>query len=132
MYALNVKPALSADSDFMVAIAAIHRLVPTRFKRYLGILTTLGAFYREHLTPLSIARAIVSVTLCLPCLAARRTALWLIGIALRLEEFLVFGAKGKGSPAIGTLDRLILKTHWMTSSLQNFSQSSGHPILDKI
>jgi hypothetical protein len=34
-----------------------------------------------------------------------------------LEELLVLSAEGKGSPAIGTLDRLVLKTHWMASSL---------------
>src|SRR4030042_5737448 len=117
MYALKAKPALSAGSDFTVAIATVHRLVTAGFKRYLGILAALGAFYREHLTTLSIARAAVSVALCFPCLAARGAALGLIGVALRLEELLVLSAEGKGSPAIGTLDRLVLKTHWMTSSL---------------
>jgi hypothetical protein len=117
MYALKAKPALSAGSGFTVAIATVHRPVPARFKRHFGILTALGTFYRKHLTPLSIARATVSVALCFPCLAARGTALGLIGVALRLEELLVLSAEGKGSPAIGTLDRLVLKTHWMTSSL---------------
>jgi len=109
-----------ADSDFTVAIATVHRLITTRFKGYLGILAALGAFCREHLPLGSIARATVSITLCFSCLATGGTALWLIGVASGLEKLLLFSAEGKGSPAIGTLDRLILKTHWMTS-LQNFS-----------
>jgi hypothetical protein len=114
---LGVNPALSAGSGFTVAIATVDRPVPAWFKGYLSILTALGTFYREHLTLLSITRATVSVLLCFPCLAARGAALGLISVALRLEELLVLSAEGEGSPAIGTLDRLVLKTHWMTSSL---------------
>jgi hypothetical protein len=121
MYALKVKPALSADSDFTIAIATVHRFVTSGFKGYLGILAALGTFYREHLPLGSVTRATVSITLCFSCLAARGAAPGLIGIAFRLEKLLLLSAEGKGSPAIGTLDRLVLKTHWMTSSLQNFS-----------
>ena len=51
------------------------------------------------------------------CLAAFRTALRLVGIAFGQEKLLVFSAEIKGCSAIGTLDRLILKTYWMTSAL---------------
>ena len=40
---------------------------------------------------------------------------------LGLKELLLGSGEGEGSAAIGTLDGLILKTHWMTSSLLNFS-----------
>jgi hypothetical protein len=63
MYALKVKTALSTLSDFAVAIATIYRLVPARFKRYLGIFATLGAYCREHLAWGPIAIAATSVTL---------------------------------------------------------------------
>jgi hypothetical protein len=33
-------------------------------------------------------------------------------------------AETKGGSTIGTLDRLVLKTHWVTSSLLNLSWSS--------
>src|SRR4030042_2269078 len=111
MYALNVKPALSASSDFTVAIATVHRFVTVRFKGYLGILTTLGTFYREHLPLGSVARATVSITLWFPRLATGGAALGFIGVASGLEKLLLLNAEGKGSPAIGTLDRLVLKTH---------------------
>jgi hypothetical protein len=114
-------PALSAGSNFTVAIATVHRFITTGFKGYLGILAALGTFYREHLPRRSVARALVSITLCFSCLATGRAALGLIGIAFGLEKLLLFSAEGEGSPAIGTLERLLFKTHWMTSSLQNFS-----------
>jgi hypothetical protein len=62
-------------------------------------------------------------------LPALGTALGLVGETLGGKELLLTGAEGKSSPAIGTLDGLVFKTHWMTSSLQNFSWSSGHPKL---
>ena len=71
MYALKVKPALSADFDFTVAIATVHWFVTAGFKGYLSILTALCTFYREHLSRLglvaraatSIARAATSIAL---------------------------------------------------------------------
>jgi len=104
MYALKVKPALSADSDFTVAIATVHRFVPARFKGYLGILATLGAYCREHLALGSVTRALIPITLRFSCLATRGAALGLIGIASGLEKLLLLNAEGKGSPAIGTLE----------------------------
>ena len=119
MYALKLKLALSADSDFTVAIATVHRSTTAGFKGYLGIFATLGAYCREHLALGSVTRAIIPMALCFPCLATRGATLGLIGVASGLEKLLLFNAEGKGSPAIRTLERLILKTHWMTSSLQN-------------
>jgi len=119
VFVLKAVLALSAHSDFAVAITAVYRSVTARFKGYFGILATLGACHGEHLTPSSVAA--VAVTLCLPCLAAFGTALGLISIASGLEKLLVLNAESESSPTIGALERLVLKTHWMTSSLLNFS-----------
>jgi hypothetical protein len=120
MYALKVKPALSTGSAFTVAIATVHRFVTAGFKGYLGILATLGAYCREHLALGSVTRAIIPITLrFLPCLSTRGAALGLIGVASGLEKLLLFNAEGKGSPAIGTLERLVLKTHGMISFFLN-------------
>jgi hypothetical protein len=35
-----------------------------------------------------------------------------------LEKLLLLSAEGEGGSAIGTLERLVLKTHWMPSSLK--------------
>lgn len=66
---------------------------------------------------ITIAVATVSVTACLPCVAAFSAAFGFVGIAPRLELFLFLSAKGKSITAIGTFERLVLKRHWMTSSL---------------
>ena len=121
MYALKLKPALSANFDFTVAIATVHRSTTAGFKGYLGIFATLGAYCREHLALGSVTRATILMALCFPCLSTRRAALGLIGVASGLEKLLLLSAEGKGSPAIETLDRLVLKTHWMPSSLKDFS-----------
>ena len=52
---------------------------------------------------------------------ARGTTLGLIGKAFGFEELLFPGAESEGSPTIGTLYRFVLETHWITSSLRNFS-----------
>jgi hypothetical protein len=78
----------------------------------------------------SVAAATTSIPLCLPCLSARGAALGLISIALGLKELLFLSGEAEVGPAIGTLDRFVLKTHWMTSFLKTFSWGSGHPILD--
>jgi hypothetical protein len=49
--------------------------------------------------------------------AAEGTALWLLGKAFGLVEFLFSGGKSKRGAAIGTLEGLFLKSHWMISSL---------------
>ena len=123
MYTLKVKPVLSTDSDFTVAIAAVHRSVAARFEGYFGVFATLGTYRREHLAlgPVAIAVATVSVLLCFPCLAALGATFGLVSVAFGVKKLLLSGVKGEGSSAIGTLERLVLKTHWMTSSLLNFS-----------
>jgi hypothetical protein len=115
MHVLKVKLALSAQSDFIVALATIYRSTFSRLERYFGFLTALGAYCREHLASGPVA--IISVTLCLPGFAACGTALGLVGIAFGLEELLFLNAEGKLSSTIGALECLFLKTHWMTSSL---------------
>jgi len=104
MYALKVKPVLSTDSDFTVAITTVHRSVTSGFKGYFRILAALGTFYGEHLSLWPIAKATVSITLCFSCLATGETALGLIGEAFASKELLFFDTEGKSSPAIGTLD----------------------------
>ena len=117
MYILKVELALFVHSDFTVALTTIHRSTFSGLERYLSFLTTLGAYRREHLASGPVAVATISVTLCLPCFATCGTALRLISIAFGLKELLFLSAESEGSPTIGTLDRLVLKAHWMTSSL---------------
>jgi hypothetical protein len=106
---------LSGLSDFAVAIATVNRFITAGFEWYLGIFAALGTYCREHLALEPVA---ASIALCLPCLAARGAALGFIGIASGLEKLLFFGAEGEVSPAIGTLECLVLKWHWITSSLK--------------
>ena len=79
------------------------------------MLAAIGACGGEHLpfgpvatAAAAIAAAVSAGTLLLPCLAARRTALWLIQITPGFIKLLFLTAESKGSPAIGTLDRLVL------------------------
>ena len=117
MYILQIKSNLSARSYFTVAVTAIHWSVFAWLKRDFRILTTLGTNRGEHLTRRPITVSTASVALWLPCFTARGTTFWLISIAFGLEKLLFLNAKRKGSPTIGTLERLLFKTHWMTSSL---------------
>jgi len=117
-----------AQPYFTVAINAVNRPVTMRFKRYFSFLATLGAHCRELLASggiavviITIAIVAVSVLSCFPSLTAFGATPRLIGKAFRLEELLFPSAESEGSPTIGTLDRLVLKVHWMTSSLLNFS-----------
>jgi hypothetical protein len=118
-----VKPALSTQSDFIVAIATIDWPAIGRLKRHLGVFAALGAYGRKHLAwePVAVTTISISIPLCLPCLSAWGTALGLISIALGLKELLFPSGEAEVSPTIGTLDRFVLKTHWMTSFLLNFS-----------
>jgi len=119
MYVLTAKPALSTQSDLIVAIATIYRSTFAGLERHFGVFATLSAYCGEHLPPRPVAVATISVTLCLPCLAAWETALRLVSVALGREEFLFLSAESEGSPTVGALDRFVLKTQRMTSSLLN-------------
>jgi len=77
-----VKPALSTQSDFTVAIATIDRPAVGRLKRHLGVSAAVGAYGGKHLAREPIAVTTTSVPLCLPRLSAWGTALGLISIAL--------------------------------------------------
>jgi hypothetical protein len=112
-----VKPRLSGRSDFSVAIAAIDRPAARRLKRHFGVFAALGAYGRKHLAWQPIAVTTTSLPICLPCLSARGAALGLIGIALGLEELLFLSGEAEVGSAIGTVERLFLKAHWMTSFL---------------
>jgi hypothetical protein len=48
-------------------------------------------------------------------LAVRWAALEVIGVASGRQRLLLVSAESEGSPAIGTLEKLILNTNWMTS-----------------
>ena len=53
--------------------------------------------------------------------SALRTTPGLVGKTLRRKELLFPGTKSERRSTIGTLDRLVLKTHWMTSFFKVFS-----------
>ena len=65
-----VKPALSTQSDFAVAIATIDWPAIERLKRHFGVFAALGAYGRKHLAWEPIAVTTTSIPLCLPCLSA--------------------------------------------------------------
>jgi hypothetical protein len=113
-----VKPALSTQSDFTVTIATIDWPAIGRRKRHFGLFAALGAGGRKHLAWEPVAVTTTSIPLCLSCLSARRTALGLISIALGLKELLVLSGEAEVSTTIGTLERFVFKTHWMTSFFQ--------------
>ena len=104
MYILKVKLTLSVLSDFIVALAAIHRSTFSGLERYFGLFATLGACCGEHLTSGSVAVAATSVTFCLPGFAAGGAALRFVSVAFRLEELLFLSAESEGGPAIGALE----------------------------
>ena len=121
VYILQIKSNLSSQSDFTVTITAIHWSAFAWFERYFSFLATIGAYRREHLARGSVTVATVSVALWLPCLTAFGTAFGLISITLGLEKLLILNAESELLPTIGTFECLVLKTHWMTSSLLDFS-----------
>jgi hypothetical protein len=79
----------------------------------------LGTGSGEHLTTGTAATTAASKTLGLPGLTALGAAFRFVRVAFRLEKFLVFSTERKGRATIGTCEGLILKSHWMTSSLLN-------------
>ena len=108
------RTGLSGGSSLTETIAAVDGFITAGLEGDFGGFTALGTGSGEHL---AFAAESAAVTFGLPCLTAFGTALWLIGVAFGLEEFLIFSAERKGSATIGTRKGLILKTHWMTSSL---------------
>jgi len=121
---------LSTRSDFTIAIAAIDRPACRGSERYLCVFAALRARGGKHLAWGPVAVTKTSVPLCLPCLSAWGTALGLISIALGFIELLFLSGEAEVGPAIGALERFLLKTHWMTSFLKISSWGSGHPMLD--
>jgi len=80
----------------------------------------LGTGSGEHLTTRTASTtAAASKTLGLPGLTALGAAFRFVRVTFRLEKLLVFGTERKGRATIGTCEGLILKSHWMTSSLLN-------------
>ena len=130
MYTVKVKLVLSVHSNRTVVITTIHRSAFTRLKRYFRVFPAPGVEGTKHSPLRTVAIVSTARTVCFVGSAACGTTLRLIGKAFRLEELLFPSAESEGSPTIGTLDRFVLKTHWMTSFLRNFSWNSGHPILD--
>jgi hypothetical protein len=61
-----VKPALSTQSDFTVAIATIDWPAIGRLKRHLGLFAAVGAYSRKHLAREPVAVTTTSIPLCLP------------------------------------------------------------------
>ena len=61
MYVLKVKLALSAQSDFTVALTAIYWSTFAGLKRHFGILAALGAYSGKHLASGSVTA--ISATL---------------------------------------------------------------------
>jgi hypothetical protein len=66
--------------------------------------------------------------LLFPGFSALRTTLGLVGKTFGRKKPLLLGSKGEDRTTNGTLDRLVLKTHWMTSLFQ-YLVRVGHPIL---
>ena len=138
---LLTRAMLPAYLYLAVAVAAVDRPTLAGFERYGSRFATSSTNGREHLAAGCIAvaassvAAFVAVTavagaLCFPCLTAFRAAFRFVGITSRMELFLLINAERIGFIAVVAGEGLVLKTHWMTSSLKLFSQSSGHPILD--
>ena len=120
----QTKSRLPVCSYFAVAIAAIHWSALTGLEGDSSCLAAISAYSREHFTSgciaiiaMSIAVAVKSILLCFPCLTAFGATLWLVRVASRLELLLFLNVKGKTFRAIETFECLVLKTHWMTSSL---------------
>jgi len=91
--------------DFAVAIAAVYGFAGSWLKRYLGALSTLGAYSGVHLTSCrtTTAEAATGTTsLRFSGFTACGTPLRLISVAFLLEEFLFLRGEGECCPTIGT------------------------------
>ena len=69
----------------------------------------LGERDKKDLQPRGAVAVAVIITSGFIAPATRGATLGLVGEAFRLEELLFSGGEGKCSPAISTLDRLVLK-----------------------
>jgi hypothetical protein len=102
-------------SDGVVAIPAVHGLISPWLERYLGFLATASACHGKHLALWPETKTTATRTLRFPCSTAFRAALGLVSVAFGSEEFLLICGKSEVNTAVSTLDRLVCKTHWMTS-----------------
>ena len=118
MFVFYRRLLLFVGSDLIVAFAAINRSALSRLEWYFSFFPTLSTYRWIHLASRLISGATVAITRRLSCLTTLGTALRLIGIAFGLEEFLLSSRESELSPTISTLKYLILKSHWMTSSLK--------------
>lgn len=106
---------------FIVTTTAIDCSAFPRLEGYLRFSTASGTHCREHLTVGPGATKTAGATaLCFSGLTAGRTAARLISKALSRIEFLFASGEGKRGTTIRTLQRLVSKTHRMTSSLLKF------------
>jgi len=76
----------------------------------------LLVFSTQH-CPASVAGPATgrATMLLFPGFSAPKTTPGLVGQTFRRKILLFPGSEGEGSSTIGTLNRLVLKTHWMTS-----------------
>jgi hypothetical protein len=115
MYTPEIFYILVVLSVFVVAIAAVYGSVAAGFKRNFSFFTAFGTYDRIHLTSCTAVTA--SVLTGFPCLATRRAALGFVFKTFGLVKFLFLSGECEGRTAICTLDGLVLKSHWMTSSI---------------
>ena len=94
-----------------IAFAAIYRSVLAGLEGHFSFLTALGTYRRVHLAPRLEPAAVLARPLRPALFTASRTTLRLVGIALRLEEFLFFGGKIELNATIDTLKCLVLGNH---------------------
>jgi len=71
VYVFKNKLAGSAQSDLIVAIAAIHRPIFAGLEWHLGSFSTLGAYRRKHFPsrPVAIISIAIATVAVLPCLS---------------------------------------------------------------
>lgn len=79
------------------------------------VFTTLGVEGTKCLPPGTVAAVTTAGAFCLVITAACGATLGLIGKAFSLEVVLFTSTESESSSTIGAPDRLVLKTHRMTS-----------------
>ena len=107
-------PAL-AQSDFVVATAAVHCSAVSGLERYLRLYATVGAHGRIHfplpLIAVAITATIGTTALLFPGCSAVRTTLGLVREAFGSEELLLGSAKGETCAAVYALEGLVYVGH---------------------